>query len=52
MRANAKLAMSDRLGLETEADALKSGQMTESGQMTVEEFRAAARAALAEEGPA
>jgi HEAT repeat protein len=44
VRANAKQAMRERLGLDAEADALKSGQMT------VKEFRAAARAALAREG--
>ena len=41
VRANAKLAMRERLGLHAEADAL------EHGTMTVEEFRTAARAALA-----
>ena len=41
VRANAKPAMRERLGLHAEADALKHGKMT------VEEFRRAARAALA-----
>ena len=41
VRANAKLAMRERLGLHAEADALKRGEMT------VEELRRAARTALA-----